>query len=59
MDIEIIYNRYFKIIYRYLLSLCMDPHLAEELPLDTSEEEDMRLIDEVEKSSILVWERND
>ena len=28
------------------------------LPLDTSEEEDMRLIDEVEKSSILVWERN-
>ena len=29
------------------------------LPLDTSEEEDMRLIDEVEKSSILVWERND
>ena len=35
MDIEIIYNRYFKIIYRYLLSLCRDPHLAEELAQET------------------------
>ena len=31
MDIERIYNQFFRIIYGYLLSLCKDPHLAEEL----------------------------
>ena len=35
MDIERIYNQYFRIIYRYLLSLCNDPHLAEELAQET------------------------
>ncbi|MBQ9014544.1 MAG: RNA polymerase sigma factor [Firmicutes bacterium] len=35
MDIETIYNKYFRIIYRYLLSLCGDPHLAEELAQET------------------------
>ena len=35
MDIEKIYNQYFRIIYRYLLSLCGDPHLAEELSQET------------------------
>ncbi len=35
MNIEKIYNQYFRIIYRYLLSLCGDPHLAEELSQET------------------------
>ena len=35
MDIEAIYNKYFRIIYKYLLSLCGDPHLAEELAQET------------------------
>lgn len=35
MDFEQIYNQYFPRVYRYLLSLCSDPSLAEELAQDT------------------------
>lgn len=35
MDIEVIYDKYFRIIYRYLLSLSQDPHLSEELAQET------------------------
>ena len=34
MDFEQIYDQYFPRIYRYLLSLCSDPSLAEELAQD-------------------------
>lgn len=35
MDFEQIYSEYFPRVYRYLLSLCSDPSLAEELTQDT------------------------
>ena len=35
MDFEQIYSEYFPRVYRYLLSLCSDPSLAEELAQDT------------------------
>ena len=35
MDFEQIYSEYFPRVYRYLLSLCSDPILAEELTQDT------------------------
>ena len=35
MDFEQIYSEYFPRIYRYLLSLCANPSLAEELTQDT------------------------
>ena len=35
MDFEQIYDQYFPRVYRYLLSLCSDPSLAEELAQDT------------------------
>ena len=35
MDFEQVYSEYFPRVYRYLLSLCSDPSLAEELAQDT------------------------
>ena len=35
MDFEQLYSEYFPRVYRYLLSLCSDPSLAEELAQDT------------------------
>lgn len=35
MDIEKIYNDYFKIVYRYILSLSRDPELSEDIAHDT------------------------
>lgn len=35
MDIEKIYNEYFKIVYRYVLSLSRDPELSEDIAQDT------------------------
>lgn len=35
MDFEAVYQRYFQIIYRFLLSLCRDGPLAEELAQET------------------------
>lgn len=35
MDFEQIYDQYFPRVYRYLLSLCSNPSLAEELAQDT------------------------
>lgn len=35
MDIEKIYNDYFKIVYRYILSLSRDPELSEDITHDT------------------------
>ena len=35
MDIEKIYNEYFKIVYRYVLSLSGDPQLSEDIAQDT------------------------
>ena len=35
MDFEQIYSEYFPRVYRYLLSLCSDPSIAEELTQDT------------------------
>ena len=32
---EALYQVYFQDVYRFLLSLCHDPHLAEELTADT------------------------
>ena len=34
-DLEMIYREYYPIVYRYLLKLCMDPELAEELCQET------------------------
>ena len=55
MDIEIIYNRYFKIIYRYLLSLCRDPHLAEELAQETFMKALSRKFPEGEEDNVPAW----
>ena len=35
MDIEKIYNEYFKIVYRYVLSLSRDPELSEDIAQET------------------------
>ena len=35
MDIEKIYNEYFKIVYRYVLSLSRDPGLSEDIAQET------------------------
>lgn len=35
MDFETVYAEHFKTVYRFLLSLCRDAHLAEELAQDT------------------------
>jgi len=34
-DFEEIYSLYFTDVYRYVLSLCLDPHLAEEITQET------------------------
>lgn len=34
-DFEEIYSLYFTDVYRYILSLCLDPHLAEEITQET------------------------
>ena len=35
MDIEKIYNEYFKVVYRYILSLSGDPGLSEDIAQET------------------------
>lgn len=55
MDIEIIYDKYFKIIYRYLLSLCRDPHLAEEFAQETFLRALSRKAPEGEEDNVTAW----
>lgn len=55
MDFEKIYSEYFPQVYRYLLSLCHDGSLAEELAQDTF----YKLIDKIDsfrgECSLLSW----
>ena len=54
MEIEQLYNEYFSIVYRYVLSLSRNPCLAEEITQEV-ERKNAELIKELQAASVLVW----
>lgn len=54
-DISIIYEEYFKFVYKYLYSLCLDADLAEELTQETFFKAILKINSYKEESKISTW----